>query len=70
MIVDFTIGALPGQNPIADYIQDSRFGDCEMVYWLINGQPNYDFTQDMETRRVTWNQSFNSGDYIICHLKN
>jgi hypothetical protein len=68
MIVEFTIGTLPGQNPIADYLQDSRFGDYRMIYWLINGQPNIDFTQDRQTRRATWNQTFNNGDKIICHF--
>lgn len=68
MIVKYKIGTLAGENEVAPYIQDSAFGIYTLSYWLINGQPNYDFTQDKVTRRATWNQTFNSGDIIICHF--
>lgn len=70
MIVTFKIGNLPGENQPESFIQDSVFGSHRLVYWLINDQPNTDFTQDKSTRRATWNQMFNNGDNVICHLEN
>lgn len=69
MIIEYKIGTLAGQyEPNVMHIQDSGFKLYRLVYWLINDQPNRDFTQDNNTSRATWNQTFNTGDTIICHF--
>lgn len=68
MIIKYKIGTLPGEYPPGTFIQDSAFHMWRLVYWIINGTDSEEFTQNKSEWRATWNQTFNSGDIIICHF--
>lgn len=67
MTITFTVGSLPSQIPVGDFIQDSMFGGiCEVVSVVYAGNPLQTayYSHEPAEWRLYFGDSTNEGDEI------